>query len=140
MPIRFTQRPGLVVYLTVGDPDLATTRAIAIAAIDASADVLELGVRFSDPLADGPVSERASHRAVANGTSMTNVLAFARDLRAARPQTGLVIFSYLNPILRYGLQRFTTDARTAGVDGVLATDLTIEEAAGPYLAAMRAAV
>ena len=151
MPIRFEQKPGLVVYLTVGDPDLATTRAIALAAIDAGADVLELGVPFSDPLADGPVIERASHRAVANGTTLANVLALARDLRAARPQTGLVLFSYLNPILRYGrsdagersgagiFERFTADAKAAGVDGVLATDLTIEEAEGGYLDAMHAA-
>jgi tryptophan synthase alpha chain len=151
MPIHFTQRPGLVVYLTVGDPDVATTHAIALAAIDAGADVLELGVPFSDPLADGPVIERASHRAVANGTTMGDVLALASDLRAARPHTGLVIFSYLNPILRYGrsslgersglgnIDRFCQDARAAGVDGVLATDLTIEEAEGRYLTALRAA-
>jgi tryptophan synthase alpha chain len=151
MPIRFAQKPGLVVYLTVGDPDLATTRAIALAAIDAGADVLELGVPFSDPLADGPVIERASHRAVANGTTLADVLALARELRVARPHTGLVIFSYLNPILRYGrsdagersgvgiFERFTSDAKAAGVDGVLATDLTIEEAEGRYLDAMRAA-
>ena len=151
MPIRFEQKPGLVVYLTVGDPDLATTRAIALAAIDAGADVLELGVPFSDPLADGPVIERASHRAVANGTTLRDVLALARDLRAARPQTGLVLFSYLNPILRYGrsdagkgsgvgnFDRFTADAKAAGIDGVLATDLTIEEAESGYLDAMHAA-
>ena len=139
MPIRFSNKPGLVVYLTVGDPDLATTREIALAAIDAGADVLELGVPFSDPLADGPVIQRASERAVANGTTLNHVLALASDLRAARPQTGLVIFSYLNPILRYGLERFTNHAKAAGVDGVLATDLTIEEAEGHYLKAMRAA-
>ncbi len=145
MPIHFFRRPGLVVYLTVGDPDLATTRAIALAAIDAGADVLELGVPFSDPLADGPVIERASHRAVANGTTLADVLTLAHELRAARPQTGLIIFSYLNPILRYGrsgvaaFERFTMDAKAAGIDGVLATDLTIEEAEGRYLDAMRAA-
>ena len=145
MPIRFIQRPGLVVYLTVGDPDVPTTRAIALAAIDAGADVLELGVPFSDPLADGPVIERASHRAVANGTTLSHVLALARELRAARPQAGLVIFSYLNPILRYArsgvglFDRFCADARAAGVDGVLATDLTIEEAEEAYLPALRAA-
>lgn len=148
MAIHFSQRPGLVIYLTVGDPDLATTRAIALAAIDAGADVLELGVPFSDPLADGPVIERASHRAVARGTSMADVLALARDLRTARPQAGLVLFSYLNPILSYGreagdsqsaaLKRFCNDARAAGVDGVLATDLTIEEAeSSAYLSSMR---
>ncbi len=139
MPIHFAQRPGLVVYLTVGDPDLPTTRAVALAAIDAGADVIELGVPFSDPLADGPVIERASHRAVANGTTMEDVLALASELRQARPQTGLVLFSYLNPILCYGLARFASAARAAGVDGVLATDLTIEEAEGGYLDAIRGA-
>jgi tryptophan synthase alpha chain len=122
-----------VVYLTVGDPDVATTRAIALAAIDAGADVLELGVPFSDPLADGPVIQRASERAVANGTRLADVLKLAEELRAARPQTGLVIFSYLNPILRYGLARFCDDAAAAGVDGVLVTDITVEEAQGDYL-------
>ena len=139
MPIHFAQRPGLVVYLTVGDPDVATTRAVALAAIDAGADVLELGVPFSDPLADGPVIERASHRAVANGTTMADVLQLARELHTERPQAGLVIFSYLNPILSYGLQRFCNEAQAAGVDGVLATDLTIEEAEGAYLRAIRGA-
>jgi tryptophan synthase alpha chain len=139
MSIRFPRLPGLVVYLTVGDPDVATTHAIALAAIDAGADVLELGVPFSDPLADGPIIERASHRAVAKGTTLPDVLTLARELRAARPQTGLIIFSYLNPIFRYGLERFCADAKAAGVDGVLATDLTIEEAEGRYLDAMRAA-
>jgi tryptophan synthase alpha chain len=139
MPIHFSRRPGLVVYLTVGDPDFATTRSIALAAIDAGADVLELGVPFSDPLADGPVIERASHRAVANGTTLADVLTLAKELRAARPRTGLIIFSYLNPILRYGLERFTADAKSSGVDGVLATDLTIEEADGKYLHALHAA-
>jgi len=139
MPIHFTRKPGLVVYLTVGDPSVAITRDIALAAIDAGADVLELGVPFSDPLADGPVIERASQRAVANGTSLVDVLRLAKELRAARPHTGLVIFSYFNPILRYGLERFTQEARQAGVDGVLATDLTLEEADGPYLGAMKAA-
>lgn len=139
MPIHFAQRPGLVVYLTVGDPDVATTLAVALAAIDAGADVIELGVPFSDPLADGPVIERASHRAVANGTTMGHVLTLARELRAARPQAGLVLFSYLNPILSYGLHRFCAESRAAGVDGVLATDLTIEEADGEYLQAIRGA-
>ncbi len=139
MTITFDHKPGLVIYLTVGDPDLATTRAIALAAIDAGADVLELGVPFSDPVADGPVIQRASERAVRNGTTLADVLALARELRAARPATGLVIFSYFNPILRYGLERFCADAKAAGVDGVLATDLTIEEAEGPYLDALHTA-
>src|SRR5882762_509186 len=128
MPIRFAQKPGLVVYLTVGDPDLATTRAIALAAIDAGADVLELGVPFSDPIADGPVIQRASERAVKNGTRLADVLTLAADLRRDRPETGLIIFSYYNPILRYGLERFCAAAEEAGVDGVLATDMIVEEA------------
>jgi tryptophan synthase alpha chain len=133
MPIRFEHKPGLIVYLTAGDPSVDATREIAIAAIDAGADVIELGVPFSDPLADGPIIQRASERALARGTRLKDVLALAREIRAARPAAGLVIFSYLNPILRYGLARFADDAKAAGVDGVLATDMIVEEA-GDYLA------
>jgi tryptophan synthase alpha chain len=135
MAILFEHKPGLVVYLTAGDPSLDATREIAIAAIDAGADLIELGVPFTDPLADGPVIQRASERAVARGTRLSDVLALAKEIRAARPRAGLVIFSYLNPILRYGLARFATDAAAAGADGVLATDLIVEEA-GEYLAEM----
>lgn len=127
MGIRFRNRPGLVAYLTIGFPDLQTSRKIALAAIDAGADVLELGVPFSDPLADGPVIQRASERAVANGTRLTDVLALARSLRAERPEVGLVIFSYLNPILRMGLEPFAEAAAGAGVDAVLLTDMIVEE-------------
>jgi len=135
MAIRFDHIPGLVVYLTSGDPSLDATRAIALAAIDAGADVIELGVPFSDPLADGPVIQRAMERAVARGTRLKDVLALAGEIRVARPAVGLVIFSYLNPILRYGLRRFADAAAAAGVDGVLATDLIVEEA-GEFLAEM----
>ena len=137
MPIEFRRRPGLVAYLTAGDPDLATTREIALAAIDHGADVIELGVPFSDPLADGPVIQRASERAVARGTRLTDVLALAKELRAARPACGLVIFSYLNPVVRMGLKTFCAAAKDAGADGVLLTDMIVEEAA-EYLAAMEA--
>jgi tryptophan synthase alpha chain len=133
MAIRFDHKPGLVVYLTAGDPSLEATREIALAAIDAGADVIELGVPFSDPVADGPIIQRASERALARGTRLVDVLQLARDIRAERPSTGLVIFSYLNPILRYGLSRFADDAKAAGVDGVLATDMIVEEAEA-YLA------
>jgi tryptophan synthase alpha chain len=133
MPIRFAGTPGLVAYLTAGDPDLATTRDIALAAIDAGADVIELGVPFSDPLADGPVIQRASERALRHGTTLGDVLALAADLRRERPEAGLVIFSYYNPILRFGLERFCAAAAKAGVDGVLVTDMIVEEAA-EYLA------
>jgi len=146
MPIHFAHKPGLVVYLTAGDAGLRgnqfsvnaslnTTREIAIAAIDAGADVIELGVPFSDPLADGPIIQRASERALAHGTRLKDILALAHEIRTARPKAGLVIFSYLNPILRYGLRKFVEDAAAAGVDGVLATDMIVEEAA-EYLAEM----
>ena len=135
MPIRFDHKPGLVVYLTAGDPSIEATRDIAIAAIDAGADVIELGVPFSDPLADGPIIQRASERAIARGTRLKDVLALAGEFRAARPAAGLIIFSYLNPILRYGLRKFAGDAKAAGVDGVLVTDMIVEEAA-EYLAEM----
>ena len=135
MPIRFDHKPGLVVYLTAGDPSLEATREIAVAAIDAGADVIELGVPFSDPLADGPVIQRAMERALAHGTRLKDVLVLAREIRAARPAAGLVIFSYLNPILRYGLKKFADDAKAAGADGVLATDMIVEEAS-EYLVEM----
>ena len=99
MAITFNHKPGLVVYLTAGDPSLEVTKAIAIEAIDAGADVIELGVPFSDPLGDGPVIQRASERAVARGTRLADVLRLAGEIRAARPAAGLVIFTYLNLIL-----------------------------------------
>lgn len=140
MAIRFAGRPGLAAYLTAGDPDLKTTRSIAIAAIDAGADVIELGVPFSDPLADGPVIQRASERALQQtahrqATRLSDVLALAAEIRRERPEAGLVIFSYYNPILKYGLDRFCAAAYEAGVDGVLVTDMIVEEA-GEYLALM----
>jgi tryptophan synthase alpha chain len=97
--------------------------------------VIELGVPFSDPLADGPVIQRAMDRAVAKGTRLKDVVALAGEIRAARPAAGLILFSYLNPILRYGMARFADDAAQAGADGVLVTDLIVEEA-GEYLAEM----
>jgi len=133
MPIRFDHKPGLVAYLTAGDPSLDASREIALAAIDAGADMIELGVPFSDPLGDGPIIQRASERALARHTKLRDVLAVAKQIRAARPDAGLIIFSYLNPILRYGLARFADDAKAAGADGVLAIDLIVEEA-GEYLA------
>jgi tryptophan synthase alpha chain len=127
--IEFKKKPGLVVYLTAGDPDLATTREIALAAIDNGADVIAL--------ADGPVIQRASERAVARGTRLSDVLGIAKELRAARPECGLVLFSYLNPVVRMGMKQFCAAAKDAGADGVLLTDMIVEEA-GEYLAEMRA--
>jgi tryptophan synthase alpha chain len=135
MPLHFQSRPALIAYLTCGDPDLLTSRDIALAAVEAGAEVIELGVPFSDPVADGPVIQRASERALRRGTTLLQVLTLARDIRQ-RCAAGLIIFSYLNPILRMGLARFAAAARDAGVDGVLVTDLPVEEAAD-HLVEMR---
>jgi tryptophan synthase alpha chain len=115
---------------------LKTTREVVISAIRAGADVIELGVPFSDPVADGPVIQRASERALKNGTTLTDVLDLAAQVRK-QSGAGLVIFSYLNPVLRFGLQRFCQEAKQAGVDGALITDLTVEEA-GEYRQLMQA--
>src|SRR5271170_372223 len=136
MPLTFPNRPSLVAYVTCGDPDLATTRDVVLAAIAAGADVIELGVPFSDPVADGPVIQRASQRALERGTTLADVLKLAAEVRQHAQSTGLIIFSYLNPILRMGLEKFCKVARHAGVDGVLLTDLPVEEA-GDYLREMR---
>ncbi len=129
MPFHFEPKPALIAYVTCGDPDLATTREVILAAIDAGASVIELGVPFSDPLADGPVIQRASERALKHGTSLQNVLTLAAEIREHSQSVGLMIFSYLNPILRMGLAKFCQVARLAGVDGTLLTDLPVEESA-----------
>ena len=136
MGLIFQSKPGLVVYLTCGDPDLATTRAVALAAIDAGADVIELGVPFSDPVADGPVIQRASERALKSDTSLTQAIALGAELRKARPKAGLIVFSYFNPVLKLGVEAFARQLKSAGLDGALITDLTIEEA-GEYIERMR---
>lgn len=136
MSVRFTHRPGLVAYITCGDPDLDTSREVALAAVGAGADVIELGVPFSDPVADGPVIQRASERALKHGTTLEGVLGVAKEIRT-KTNAGLIIFSYLNPILQYGLEKFCAAAVAAGVDGALVTDLPVEEA-GDYLRAMKA--
>ena len=136
MPLTFYKKPAMVAYVTCGDPDLPTTRNIILAAIEAGADVIELGVPFSDPVADGPVIQRASERALKHGTSLAQVLTLAAEIREQAQSTGLVVFTYLNPILRMGMEKFCKVARAAGVDGVLVTDLPVEEA-GEYLRATR---
>jgi len=127
MPINFERKPSLVAYVTCGDPDLATAREIILAAIKAGASTIELGVPFSDPVADGPVIQRASERALKHNTSLEQVLKLASEIREHSQSTGLVIFTYLNPILRMGMEKFCKVARLAGVDGILATDLPVEE-------------
>jgi tryptophan synthase alpha chain len=129
---------GLVAYVTAGDPSLEATEKIVLAAAEAGADVIELGVPFSDPVADGPTIQRASDRALRAGTTLAGVLDLVRSLRV-HTQVPLVLFSYFNPILQMGLERFASAAARAGADGVLATDLTLEEA-GEYRAIMHAHV
>jgi tryptophan synthase alpha chain len=125
--IRASGSPGLVTYITAGDPDLLRTEGIITALDRAGADVLEIGVPFSDPLADGPVIQRATERALASGTTLLQVLDMLARLRSS-VKAPFVIFSYANPILRMGPERFADRAREAGVDGVLVLDLPIEEA------------
>lgn len=135
MTLNFDRKPSLVAYVTCGDPDIAMTLDIVLAAIGAGADIIELGVPFSDPVADGPVIQRASERALKNGTTLENVLKLAQNIRK-KSQAGLIIFSYLNPIMRMGVAKFSAAAAQAGVDGALITDLPMEEA-DDYLAEMR---
>ena len=118
---------GLIAYITAGDPSLDATEKIVLAAAEAGADVIELGVPFSDPVADGPTIQRASERALRAGTKLASVLDLARRLRS-HTDVPLALFSYFNPILQMGLEKFGEAAAAAGADGVLATDLTLEEA------------
>jgi tryptophan synthase alpha chain len=134
--LRQTGQMGLIPYLTAGDPSLAATEKFVLALAEAGADVIELGVPFSDPVADGPVIQRASERALRAGTTLSGVLSLVKSLRA-KTQVPLVLFSYYNPVLQMGLEKFADAAKAAGADGVLITDITPEEAAD-YRAAMSA--
>jgi tryptophan synthase alpha chain len=127
---------GLIAYLTAGDPSIERTPGLVSALEAGGADLVELGVPFSDPIADGPVIQQASERALRAGTTLAKVLGAVREIRQ-RSEIPLIVFSYLNPILRYGLARFAADAAEAGVDGALLTDVSVEEA-GPYVDQMRA--
>jgi len=120
-------RPAMVAYLTAGDPAPEKTVELALALERGGADILELGVPFSDPIADGPVIQRASDRALKVGTTVKRVLALAREIRA-KSEMPIVLFSYLNPLLRYGFDQLCKDAVEAGIDGCLFTDLSVEEA------------
>jgi tryptophan synthase alpha chain len=143
MPTRITARfnklresgeMGLIPYLTAGDPSLAATEKFALALAAAGADVIELGVPFSDPVADGPTIQRAIERSLRAGTTLQGVLNLVRRLRA-KTEVPLMLFSYYNPVLQMGLERFAAEAAAAGADGALITDLTPEEAVD-YRAAM----
>ena len=135
MPLHFRHHPSLIAYVTCGDPDLRSTRDIVLAAIEAGADIIELGVPFSDPVADGPVIQRASQRALGRGTTLEQVIDLAGEIRR-QSSAGLIIFSYLNPILQLGVSHFVARLKHALIDGALITDLPVEEA-GDYLEAMQ---
>jgi len=134
--LRRARGKALIGYLTAGDPSLEQTPAFIEALERGGVDLIELGVPFSDPIADGPVIQRASERALAGGTSLRGVLQAARQIRR-RSEIPLVLFTYLNPVLRYGLEPLARDAAEAGIDGLLLTDLSVEEA-GRYVEVMRA--
>ncbi|MFI5097254.1 MAG: tryptophan synthase subunit alpha [Candidatus Acidiferrales bacterium] len=126
--LRATGELGIVAFITAGDPALSATRDFVLAMAEAGADVIELGVPFSDPLADGPTIQRASERALKSGTTLAGVLGLVRKIRQSS-QVPLVLFSYFNLILQMGLEKFAAAAAEAGADGVLVTDLTPEESA-----------
>ncbi len=127
-------RKGLVAYLTAGDPSPDRTPALVEAMVRGGADLIELGVPFSDPIADGPVIQRAGYRALQAGTTLECVLGIARRIRE-RSEVPLLLFTYLNPVLRYGLERLAADAAASGIDGCLLTDASVEEA-HEYIGAM----
>jgi len=124
--LREASELGIVAYITAGDPSLDATLKFVLALAEAGADVIELGVPFSDPLADGPTIQRASERALKSGTKLAGVLDLVRRIRQSS-QVPLVLFSYYNPILQMSLEKFAATAAATGADGVLATDLTPEE-------------
>jgi tryptophan synthase alpha chain len=121
------RRKALIPYLTAGDPHADSTAEIMRTMAAAGADIIELGVPFSDPMADGPVVQQASERALARGIGLSQVLQIVRDFRAADATTPVVLMGYANPIERYGSARFVADAKNAGVDGVLVVDYPPEE-------------
>lgn len=120
-------RAAFIAYITAGDPAPERTPALVAALVRGGADLIELGVPFSDPIADGPVIQRGSDRALRAGTTVPHVLNIAREIRRTS-QVPLLLFSYLNPLLRYGFQALADDAVAAGIDGVLLIDLSVEEA------------
>jgi tryptophan synthase alpha chain len=121
-------KKGFIPFITAGDPDLPTTKELLIELSHSGATVIELGVPFSDPMADGPVIQRASERALKHGLGVGDILETVADVRR-EIETAIILFSYFNPLLQFGLKRLAQEARAAGIDGVLVTDLSPEEAA-----------
>ena len=125
--LRTNNKKALVAYLTAGDPTPARTASLVLALERGGVDIIELGVPFSDPIADGPVIQRAAERALAAGTTLHKVLDIAAQIRS-NSDIPLVLFTYLNPVLKYGVSKLAADAKSVGIDGVLLTDLSVEEA------------
>lgn len=121
-------RPALITYLMPGYPTPEEAPEIFQALVDGGSDVIEIGIPFSDPLADGETIQRAGFKALENGVSVAKCVAFARDMRLRHPETGIVFMTYLNPVLSYGIEGFARDAALAGADGVILVDLPVEEA------------
>jgi len=134
---RAAKKPVLIGYITAGDPTPERTPGLVAAMERGGVDLIELGVPFSDPIADGPVIMKASERALAAGTTLKKVLEIARAVRS-HSDIPILLFSYLNPLMRYGFEKLAAEAREAGVDGCLLTDLSVEEA-GEFVTPMRAA-
>jgi tryptophan synthase alpha chain len=130
-------RKAFIPYITAGDPDLKTSIDIILALDRAGADIIEVGVPFSDPIADGPVIQRATERALASHTTLRDILAMGTEIRK-KSQVPMLIMSYYNPLLHYGLEKLAKDAAASGFDGILATDLTVEES-GPFVEIMKKA-
>lgn len=135
--LKAENRTGMIAYLTAGDPTPDATPGLVAALERGGADLIELGVPFSDPIADGPVIQLAGDRAIKAGTTLKRILAMAAEIRKTS-QVPLLLFTYLNPALRYGFERLAADAVAAGIDGCLLTDVSVEEA-GDYVSVMRAA-
>jgi tryptophan synthase alpha chain len=133
--LKSEHRCGMVAYLTAGDPSPDATPRLIEALERGGADLIELGVPFSDPIADGPVIQRAGDRALAAGTTLAKVLQIAKKVRE-RSEVPLLLFTYLNPVVRYGFEKLAQDAKAAGIDGCLLTDASVEEA-GEYVKVMR---
>lgn len=124
--LKHEDKKGFIPFITAGDPDLPTTKNLLIELAHAGATVIELGVPFSDPMADGPVIQRASERALKNNFGISEILDVVRETQKEAP-IPIVLFSYFNPLLRYGLERLSREAKDAGIDGILITDMTPEE-------------
>lgn len=125
--LKATGRRGFIPFVSAGDPDLATSKEIVLALARNGADLIELGVPFTDPMADGPTIQASSERALKEGVSLGDILEMVRDIRS-HTQVPVILFSYLNPLFSYGLERLAADAKDAGVDGVLVTDAVDEVA------------